>query len=251
MSDYFILPWNITCDNLKEFVNKIYYDNIGNVTIDEDKQESIINFIPRNSNNNNFFTIIPNQMKAQNQNKSIYYGDDKTYQINDFPAITKFIETYCPHIKKFIDEENIKEVSISTVETFTGFLTNLSISNKLEKIELKKQFLKSPMVSILVLINIIQKFYFGSDNDQFNKPFKFDDHNHTNTILREKQLFNIIDNPMSILETYKIIDDGQCINRYGEMRAFNFANKQLFSTSNIEPYKKLIEIRLLDYIAHR
>ncbi len=259
MIEPFKISWDIEPTKLQELINGVITYPIDSVELDEINRESTINFIkvldqettPKLLNQD--YILIPEVLEISN--KKLVYRYSKTYYIKDYPAIMSFIETYCPHIKEFIDTEKIETSRISVVAQFDNHTYNSVIASTFQSMMRKKEFLENDLlVQPLILIDLIRQFYLGAEVTSSKSTFELPNHKHiiNNILNQETNHYNeIINNPIPFLDKYTVLIDSECVRyRSTGTKAFNFAGIDFFVTSNIEAYKNLMEIKLLDYIAN-
>jgi len=249
------LNWNCVditdIRDILNFINRFHY-RISNVTLNQEKQTSFIDFTSDKIIEEQKYILIPNLMTLIEG--KIHYGIIKKFELKKFPTVLAFIDLYSPHIKEFIIDQKIEFVLISSITIF-NYNNSSDIAFNFEKANKKIEILQdSSKVNSLILVELIKKFYNGQDYPKYSNPLYFSNHRHMNTIVSENNLMNrIIVDPLSVLRAYKVSVSSDCISysSYVGMHKFSFADIEYFSTSNIEPYKNFMEIKLLDYIAQR
>ncbi|MDD4081760.1 MAG: hypothetical protein PHD05_00090 [Sphaerochaetaceae bacterium] len=58
------------------------------------------------------YEVIPGKMSI-NSDRTVFLYNDLVLNINNYPKILKFINEYCPHIQKFINDHNIQNINFN------------------------------------------------------------------------------------------------------------------------------------------
>jgi len=222
---------------------------INEVDIDYKNQATTIVLIERSySNDNNYFTIVPDQVKFNNATKELYYNiHKKITNFDEFPLAYNFIINNCNHIKKWlkdVDEEKI--IHISTNIKLEPFIFNSnSKANSKEKLSIidyaKTLFNKDDIIitNLIVFAAIVQKFYNLSKNkvefltSDLLYTYKF------KLTKNEKEMIYNVFNDYSILENY--------INQESKIN-FKFFNNNILLYYIDTLYRQALDLRLLNYI---
>jgi hypothetical protein len=245
------IPWNIdeiellTCleKNLSQFII------FKNVNLDYNNQKTDIIFDDNTSVGNNTISsdIIPNKLKIYRN--TITYNNTKKYQINDFPQVLKFIEQNCPHIKRFMEDENITECELVLKQSFEILNSYRNeLTQKLSDLVKKIEFLNNKTLCwIFVLIYLIQRFYIDNQTKLIIQAS-----NNTLSYIMKKspQYYDELINNSEILDNYNITLDSRCASSYDNIKTFKFADKPILRSCNLDVYANLKEIKFLDYISN-
>lgn len=234
-------------DVIHTLATKLRYKSINQIKKDSTNRLTEIIFDNNYIKNTEMKNIVPDFLYVID--RDVKFAATKSRSIEQYPNMLKFIQDNCPYIYEYIKDHKLQTL-ISISITISPNSLPIDIANNIQMA--KQQFsliVNDQKLSLITLIAIIKKFYSEIKNESL---FSFNlNNNRAFQVINNRidNIMNIINNPL-LLQQYKINENSNCLSYRSGKQCFKFADYEIIVETNLEPYKNLIDFKILDYISN-